>query len=220
MPTVSAIVCTRNAERFLADALASIAAQSVPVDEILVLDGDSGDATRAIAAAHARVRLVSQSGLGLAVARNQAIMAARGDILAFLDHDDRWTPLKTESQLALLARQSRPAMALGALQLFRAEHANGELALDAPRMARTPGVLLADRVVFDRVGRFDTALTTGCDMDWFARAAAAGIPTAATDDVVLLKRLHDANLSRDIARNRAEAFAVLAKRRGLQRTPR
>lgn len=215
MERVSAIVVTRNGERFIAEALASIAAQTRPVDEIVVLDGASTDGTRDVALREPGVRLVAQDGTGLAGARNQAIAAATGDVIAFLDHDDRWTPRKIELQLALLRAGARPGMVIGALRRF-GDAAAGD---PAPRMARTPGVLLADRRVFERVGAFDTALATGCDMDWFARAALAGVPTATVDAVVLLKRLHGGNLSRDVARNRNEAFAVLAKLQALRRAP-
>lgn len=215
MERVSAIVVTRNGERFIAEALASIAAQTRPVDEIVVLDGASTDGTRDIALRYPGVRIVAQDGIGLAGARNQAIVAATGDVIAFLDHDDLWTPRKVELQLALLRAGARPGIVLGALRRFE-DSGGGD---PAPLMARTPGVLLADRAVFERVGGFDTALATGCDMDWFARAALAGIATAAVDEVVLLKRLHGGNLSRDVARNRDEAFAVLAKLQSLRRRP-
>ncbi|MCB0052677.1 MAG: glycosyltransferase, partial [Caldilinea sp.] len=46
---VSAIVVVRNGERFLRDALQSIAAQTRPPDEILVIDGQSSDSTAQIA---------------------------------------------------------------------------------------------------------------------------------------------------------------------------
>lgn len=213
MHSISAIVCVRNGATYIRAALDSIAAQTVGVDEIVVLDGGSMDATRAIAAAFPKTRVIPQTAPGLAAARNQALSAARGDVVAFLDHDDRWTPRKNEIQLALLATLPRPSMVIGALRLFRTEP-DGSETFDSPRKARTPGVLLADRAIFDRVGGFDTALTSGCDMDWFARAAAVGVPTALSEGVLLLKRLHGANLSRDVARNRAEAFAVIAKLRG------
>ncbi|MCW5774115.1 MAG: glycosyltransferase family 2 protein [Rhodospirillaceae bacterium] len=209
---VSALIVVRNGAAYIAEALASIQAQTRAVDEILVLDGGSDDETRAIAAGIAGVRVIAQKGHGLAAARNQAVAAATGDAIAFLSHDDRWTPDKTKLQLGQLAAGARPGLALGALVEFGAAAAH-----EAPRLARTPDALLADRAAFERVGPFDPAFGAGCDMEWFARAGLRGVPLATSDQVVLEKRRHGRNLSADAARNRDDAFAVLARIQALRR---
>lgn len=214
MERISALVVVRNGAAHIAEALDSIAAQTRAVDEILVLDGGSDDDTCAIAARYPGVRVVAQTGRGLAAARNQAIAAARGDIIAFLSHDDRWMPEKTAQQIALLRDSARPAMVLGRLVEFGP---NAAPDAQTPRLARTPDAVLADRAVFDRVGPFDAALGSGCDMEWLARAGLLGIPTAVCADVVLEKRRHAGNLSADIRRNRDEAFAALAKIQSVRR---
>jgi glycosyltransferase involved in cell wall biosynthesis len=209
---VSALVVVRNGARFLAEALASIAAQTRPVDEIVVLDGGSEDETCAIAARCPGVRIVPQAGTGLAQARNQALAAAGGTVVAFLSHDDRWTPRKVETQLARLRAGTRPGLVLGPL----VEFGRGGVAAAPPRRARTPEAMLADRAVFDRVGGFDPGLPTGCDMEWFARAALLGIAAQWTEDLALEKRRHGESLSADVARNRDEAFAALARVQSLR----
>ena len=82
---VSAVVVVRNGERYLADALHSIAAQTVEVCEIVVVDGRSEDATRQVAAGFPGVRLIAQQGPTLPDAYNEAVTVARGQLLAFLD---------------------------------------------------------------------------------------------------------------------------------------
>ena len=91
----------RNAERTLADALASIRAQTVAVAEIVVVDDGSSDATAAIARA-AGATVVEGPRMGPGAARNAGIRAAAQPWIAFLDADDRWDPEKTARQLAAL----------------------------------------------------------------------------------------------------------------------
>ncbi|HYF34123.1 MAG TPA: glycosyltransferase family A protein [Prosthecobacter sp.] len=105
---VSIIMPAYNAERTLADAIASVTAQTWPHWElILVVDCNSSDRTLAIAQANAaaepRIRL--HSGLpqgGCVFNRNHGISQAGGDYIAFLDSDDLWLPPKLEKQVRLM----------------------------------------------------------------------------------------------------------------------
>ena len=113
-PLVSAIVPAWNAQATLTDTLGSIAAQTWPNLEILIVDDGSTDATAAIAEAFCReeprARLIRQENRGLAAANNAAIRAARGDWIAPCDSDDNWHPTKIEKQVAAaFAAPQRPA---------------------------------------------------------------------------------------------------------------
>jgi hypothetical protein len=55
--------------------------------------------------------------------------------------------------------------------------------------------LVARKVVFTEVGKFDTKLTTGEDVDWFSRAKDQQVPHAVIPRVLLHKRVHDSNSS-------------------------
>ena len=92
---VSVVMAVRDGERYLAEALASVDAQTVAPLEVLLVDGGSRDATRAIAEGHG-ARVLEQEGDTLADAFNTGIRAARGDAIAFLSHDDVWLPRKLE----------------------------------------------------------------------------------------------------------------------------
>lgn len=214
--SISAIVVVRDGAERLGRALASIVEQTLPPDEILVVDGHSTDCTEAVARSFAGVRFMQQRGTGLADARNSGIAAARGDIVAFLDHDDCWTADKLAVQAPLLDALLEPGYVIARLRLVR--EVDGRA--DAPLLARTPGVLLAHKALFERAGGFDETLASGCDMDWFARVAERGVPCAAADRVLLLKHRHDRNLSVDIGRNRHEAFAAISRAIGRRRARR
>ena len=83
----SVIIPCRNAERTVADAVASALAQSEPALEVLVVDDASSDASGAVARrAGARV-LVNATRRNAGGARNAGIEATSGELLAFLDAD-------------------------------------------------------------------------------------------------------------------------------------
>lgn len=89
---VSAIIPTYNRRSYIARAIDSILAQTVPVDEILVVDDGSTDGTAEFLAERygARVRIIRQANTGVSGARKQGIQHANGDWIAFLDSDDEW----------------------------------------------------------------------------------------------------------------------------------
>lgn len=105
-PLVSVIVPCYNQSHFLADALASLRAQTYPHWECIIIDDGATDDTAsvadALAATDSRVRVVHQSNRGLAGARNRGLGEARGEFVQFLDADDLLAPDKFERQLQVL----------------------------------------------------------------------------------------------------------------------
>ena len=91
---LSVVVCTHNNASYLRKALASLVAQDVPEDEyeIVVVNNASTDDTAEAAAGFPPVRYVYEKRLGLSIARNAGIRAARSPIVAFLDDDAEADP--------------------------------------------------------------------------------------------------------------------------------
>jgi hypothetical protein len=101
---ISVALCTRNGAAFVLEQVASIFAQSRPVDELVVSDDASTDDTIAIirraVGEHATARgtpialKVIENTTPLGVTRNfeQAILATTGDLIALCDQDDVWHP--------------------------------------------------------------------------------------------------------------------------------
>jgi glycosyltransferase involved in cell wall biosynthesis len=90
--TVSVVVCAYNEASLLPACLSSLLAQTRPVDEIIVVDNASTDATSAVARAVPGVRVIEEPTKGLVVARETARRAASGDIVAYVDADCRVPP--------------------------------------------------------------------------------------------------------------------------------
>ena len=105
----SAVIPVRNRSTLIVAAIASVQQQTVPLDDIVVVDDGSTDATReavtALAQQDRRIRLVALSTRsGASAARNAGIAASRSEWVAFLDSDDQWLPRKHELQLRALAQ--------------------------------------------------------------------------------------------------------------------
>jgi glycosyltransferase involved in cell wall biosynthesis len=89
--TVTVAIPTYNSEKVIGPTLQSVLAQSAPAEEILVLDDGSSDSTVSVLKTfEPRIRVLQQRNGGVAAARNALSQAARGDLVAFLDHDDLW----------------------------------------------------------------------------------------------------------------------------------
>lgn len=109
-PLVSVIVPAYNCEPYIADALVSLANQTVRDVEIIVVDDGSTDQTANVVAAHAasdpRIRLIRrQAASGRpSCARNEGLRVARGEYVALLDADDVSLPTRLASCVAAMHR--------------------------------------------------------------------------------------------------------------------
>jgi glycosyltransferase involved in cell wall biosynthesis len=111
-PLVSVIVPSYNSAHLVADAVDSVLAQTYPHVELIVVDDGSKDDTRQVLARYGeRLRYVHQENRGLSGARNTGIGHARGELLAFLDADDKWLPEKLSRQVEALLANPRAAFA-------------------------------------------------------------------------------------------------------------
>ncbi len=199
---VSVIVPVYNGELYIAEALGSVLAQAYSPLEIIAVDDGSSDGSAAIIQSLPGVRYIRQDNSGTAAARNVGIVSSRGQWIAFLDQDDRWTPDKIAVQISFMHRHPELSYTVASERLLveagieRPSWLKPEL-VDRDHIAWLPGTLVARREVFDVVGLFDTAYSSSSDSDWFFRANDLGIPMAALPDVLLEKRIHTANQSYD-----------------------
>jgi hypothetical protein len=81
--SVAVVITTYNHAAFLDDAIRSIIRQSVPAEEIIVVDDGSTDHPEAVVSGYSLVRLIRQRNQGLSAARNKGLRAAVGDKIIF-----------------------------------------------------------------------------------------------------------------------------------------
>lgn len=181
-PLVSVIVPTHNRPDMLAEALASVRAQTFDDYEIIVVsNGETPEnraRSRAAAAAH-DCRWSALDAGSVSAARNLGISRARGEWIAFLDDDDLWRPAKLERQLADAGRTGAD-MLLSGYSFFCPD--GSVLACDPHLPAgwgytrafgsiwwTPPSGVMVRRAVFDRTGMFDVDLRLGEDIDMWRR---------------------------------------------------
>jgi glycosyltransferase involved in cell wall biosynthesis len=113
VPRISVLLPCRDAAAYLDEAVASLLAQTFPDFEVVAVDDGSADDTPARLAGWARrderVRVFRRPGGGIVAALNDALAAARGDVVARMDADDVAEPARFERQLALLDAQPHVA---------------------------------------------------------------------------------------------------------------
>lgn len=108
----SCIIPTKDRCRLVPHAVSSVLAQQVAVDEIIVVDDDSSDETVSVLQRQfPAVRIVSGSGEGPGLARHRGAAIATGDILFFLDSDDRWLPHHVARMLTVFSTGASAAYA-------------------------------------------------------------------------------------------------------------
>ena len=214
--TISVILVVKNGEPYLAQAIESVLAQTILPLEILLIDGNSQDATPQTARRYPQVTRFLQTEGGLANARNQGLSRARGEWVAFLDCDDRWPPDKLALQVEFHQANPLYDFSVGWVRFFlepgttlrpgfRAE------SFETGEVGYTPGTLFARRSAFARVGLFDESLAIACDADWFARLLDRDEKVGVLTEVILEKRIHSNNLSGKVQQNQHELMMVLQR---------
>lgn len=234
MTRISVIIPAWQAAATIAETLASVAAQTRPADEVIVVDDGSTDGTAAVAsAALPSARIIRRPNGGVAAALNTGLAAAQGRLLALLDADDLWLPGKLAAQEAALAGAPALAGVGGHMESFFCANmppgARAAVRLPAgPEPSLLYGALLLRRDAYDAVGPHDEALRAGQFIDWMHRARLAGLAFEVLPDVVIRRRIREGSLSsraggadaaflgmarRAIARRRAAAAAPAEKPR-------
>jgi hypothetical protein len=213
MPRVSVVIPTYNRAHVIGQALDSVLAQTYRDLEVVVVDdGSTDDLEQALAPylETERVRLTRTDGAALhapkgpAAARNAGIRAAQGELVALLDSDDLWLPIKLETQVAVL--DACPAVGLCYSNLLNYDPATHRLSL---RYTRTSQIRCGDlyrllvyrrllchastwlvrRNCFERAGLFDPTLLRSEERELSIRLA-RHYPFHGVREPLAIMRLH------------------------------
>jgi glycosyltransferase involved in cell wall biosynthesis len=120
------VIPLHNGGRFVAETLDSLAAQTLPLLEVIVVDDGSEDDGPAIVERHPLgPTLLCQPNRGVAMARNTGALRARSPFIAFLDQDDLWMPDRHARLVRYLeAHPDRRAIVTTERSFFLAADAN------------------------------------------------------------------------------------------------
>ncbi|MEU5877420.1 glycosyltransferase family A protein [Spirillospora sp. NPDC047279] len=171
---MTVVVPTRNSARTLERCLASVRAQTYPV-ELIVVDNASTDATPRIAAAHADV--VAGHGPERSAQRNHGWRTGGGEIVVFVDSDMVLEPEIVEQAVKIFVTEPDlgglviPELSFGEGFLSRCRAVEkraylGDETVEAARIFR--------RSALEEVGGYDEGLTAFEDWDLADRVAVAG----------------------------------------------
>jgi glycosyltransferase involved in cell wall biosynthesis len=227
---VSVIVVTRDRPRLLADALASIASQSrAPLEVRVADDGDtpSFDTLPDLAILELATLAVTCRQAG--AARNAAARGARGEVLAFLDDDDRWRP---EHLAGLAGAFDDPAVGFAwrdsvvIRERVRDDGAREDLESltlardwDEERMRTNdylpPSAWGVRRALFEQLGGFDETFEFSEDWDFVLRAARASAVRRVPGVTVEVRMREHGNASADFGPVRRACLDRLSARHGL-----
>jgi hypothetical protein len=205
--TVSIVIRCFNHDRYVGEAIDSSLAQSWPDTEVVVVDDGSTDNSAAVIRRRPGVRLVQQTNRGLAAARNAGLAACRGDVVIFLDADDRLWPDAARTAMRVLAEHPDAGMVFGRCQVIDA--AGHPLPSEPPpagplsyhELLRrnhiwTPAMAAFRRTVLHSVGTFNPQFNPSADYDMYLRVAQR-FPVWGHDATVADYRQHGGNMSAD-----------------------
>lgn len=213
-PLVSIIIPVFNGERHIGEALESVRKQTYKNIEIIVVDDGSTDNTAVIAEKLAD-RCICQENRGVAAARNAGIEVSKGEYLAFLDADDIWDARKLEKQIDIMESKDSLSYTFTDHKLFldgNLEEFPGWIRKDYKKNELTgyiPSTLVARKRDFKKIGYFDETLRLGEDSDWFLRARDLGFRMEIIHENLLMKRVHDANLTANTSNSNANLIKVI-----------
>lgn len=196
---VSVIIPVYNCEKYLAEAIESVLAQTYCPIEVIVVDDGSTDRTAEVAKQFSKkIRYYYQKNGGIGLARNTGVDVANGQFLAFLDSDDLWLKDKLMSQMAIFDVDPKLDILFGHVeQIYSPELGENEKRNIRPTAEVMPGYvagcMLIRREAFLRVGLFETNWRVGEFIDWYLKAVERGLKSFMLPEVILRRRLHITN---------------------------
>jgi glycosyltransferase involved in cell wall biosynthesis len=224
-PLVTVVIPAHNAERFVAEAIESVLAQTYAPVETIVVDDGSTDRTAEIAARYDDVRLLRQDNRGAPAARNAGVAISSGELLTFHDADDAMLPKRLETQVEHLLSNPGVDCVLASQELVveagverplwaGADPVFDRIGIDVK--TETPDIyivtMMMSRGLFDSIGGFDETMAPVEDVDIVFRLMERDAELAFLPDVLVRRRVHPGALTQDLEASRAGFFKLFKRR--------
>jgi glycosyltransferase involved in cell wall biosynthesis len=222
-PTVSVLMTVYNGERYLAEAVESILAQTFDDFEFIIVDDGSTDSSlvllRAFERRDPRIRLFERPHAGIVPAANFGLRQCRGEFIARMDSDDVALPHRFELQVRTLREHPEVVVIGGAYDLIDAagrflrrqwpptdDPSLQELSLSGLTPICQPLAMMRKAAV-DQVGEYDRVVETAEDNDMWLRLGEVGKLMCVTE-VLLKYRQHANSVSEVKALAQAERIRI------------
>jgi glycosyltransferase involved in cell wall biosynthesis len=210
---ISVVIPVRNREHLIARAIESVMAQTLPVEEIIVVDDASTDRTvdavEGFAKSLNNLTLISLTeNVGAAKARNIGINIAKGDLIAFLDSDDVWYVDKLSKQVRKFqANKNVVAVFCGVVEVSYDGNYRQRNIPKMPDVSQADlyhsnmlvtmsGALILKKALLE-IGGFDTSLPSCQDWDLFIRLSECGKLSVVQEELVEFWRHKGDRISRN-----------------------
>ena len=225
MMLVSVIIPAYNIDKYLAETLDSVLAQTYSHFEVMIVNDGSTDRTLEIAQEYAakddRIRVISQANQGVSLTRNNGIRETTGELIAFLDSDDRWHPDKLNAHVSHFQFFGQDAKSTEVKSLgmsfakvafitsdgsYTRQYSNSKLTNLKPEdfyienLAITPSNVVIRRSVLDHVGYFAPQPIGLEDQELFVRIAWSGTSVEGLDIILTEYRIVENSVSADLHR--------------------
>lgn len=191
------VTAVRNMASTIEDTLSSVAMQSHPDIEHIIVDGLSTDGTLDIVSRFPHIaRVISERDAGLYDAMNKGARAAKGDYVSWLNADDMLAGPDAISRLARVA-EKRPALIAASVDMVdpkdtrRVRRHYGVRGFDLGCLrygyaVPHPGVHIR-RDVLERIGGYDLQFKLAADFDLIARALSRERESFVLEDGVVVR---------------------------------
>lgn len=188
---VSILIPVYNSQQWLAETVESALAQTWQNKEIIIVNDGSKDNSLAIAKSFESpiIKIISQENRGASAARNQALQAAQGNFIQYLDADDLLLPDKIKLQIQLLENSNSDYVAAGEWSRFYTKQSEA-LFIPQPLWADMspiewlicawegnwmmhPAAWLVPRHIVEQAGSWNVSLSLNDDGEYFFRVVLA-----------------------------------------------
>lgn len=199
---VSVLIVTYNRAAYICDAIESVLTQIYRDFEIVVVDDGSTDKTEQLVSRYPAVRYIYQPHTGIPCARNRALAEARGELIAWLDSDDRYAPEKLERQVAWLDTHPECQIIFCRIHCFSAiprqkMSVRQKTISDVTNRSKIEmASACMYKELYERYGTYDEKYIYSEDTEFYIRLKVCGIDTSQCIDAPLYyRRIHDTNIS-------------------------
>lgn len=188
-PTVTVVMPAYNAEKYLAESIESVLAQTFDDLELLIIDDGSTDRTAEIANSYCqqdnRVKLFSQENHGVSTSRNKGICLNNSKFVAFIDADDKWFSDKLAVHLNHFHLDAYLGISFARVEFLSPDGTTGQIASGRLNQLQpqhflyenptiTTSNLVVRREVFQEIGYFDQSMSYAEDLDFILRVICSG----------------------------------------------